>query len=158
MRFSDPVLLLTSFQVTRWGFHVSSFYSPHFKLHEVFNFYFTPFLKIWSSHILLDILCNEELLINRAGVVNRLETCLSPSSAFNLFIFFNHVTLKIINRQVFPLDFMYRRFLLTHEVIHGEFGAIKCLNLTYALALLPCQSHRDKWFKIYVFFVCHFVL
>jgi hypothetical protein len=158
MRFSDLVLLLTSFQVTRWGFHVSSFYSPDFKLNEVFRLYLTPFLKIWSSHIFLDILCNEELLINHAGVVNRLETCLSLSSAFNLFLFFNHVTLKIINRQVFPLDFMYRGFLLTHGTSHGEFSAIKCLNLTYALALLPCQSHRDKCFEIYIFFVCLFVL
>jgi hypothetical protein len=112
MRFSDPVLLLTSFQVMKWGFHVSSFYSPDFKLHEVFRLYFTPFwVKIWSSHILLDILCNEELLINCAGVVNRIETCLSPSSAFN------YRTLKIINRQVFPLGVMYRRFPLTHEVV-----------------------------------------
>jgi hypothetical protein len=76
-------------------------YSPDSKLHEVFNLYFTPFrVKIWSSHILLDILCNEELLINRAGVVKRLETCLSRSSAFNLFISFNHGTLKIINRKM----------------------------------------------------------
>jgi hypothetical protein len=114
--------------------------------------------ELWSSHILLDILCNEELLINRAGVVNRLETCLSPSSAFNLFISFNHETLKIINRQVFPLDVMYRRFLLTHEIIHGEFGAIECLNLKYALTLLPCQSHWDKCFEIHFFFVWHIVL
>jgi hypothetical protein len=59
-------------------------------LHEVFRLYFTPFrVKICISHIFLDLLCNEELLINRAGVVNRLETCLSPSSALNLFISFN---------------------------------------------------------------------
>jgi hypothetical protein len=32
--------------------------------------------------------------------MKRLETCLSPSSAFNLFISFNHGTLKIINRGV----------------------------------------------------------
>jgi hypothetical protein len=73
----------------------------------------------------LDILCNEELLINRAEVVKRLETCLSPSSAFNLFLSFNHETLKIINRQVFPLGVVYRRFPLTHEIIHGEFGALE---------------------------------
>jgi hypothetical protein len=93
--------LITSFQVMRWDFHVSSFYSPDFKLHEVFKLYFTPFrVKIWNSHILLDILCNEELLINRAGVVKRLETCLSSSSAFNLFLSFNYGTLKIMNRGV----------------------------------------------------------
>jgi hypothetical protein len=143
--------------ITRWGFHVSSFYSPDFKLHEVFRLYFTPFwVKIWSSHIFLDLLCNEELLINCAGVVNRLETCLSPSSAFNLF-FLNHVTLKI-NRQVFPIGVMYHRFPLTHEIIHGEFGAIEWLNLKYALTLLPCQSHKDKCIEIHVLFVCHFVL
>jgi hypothetical protein len=53
-------------------------------------------------------------------VVKKLETCLSPSSAFNLFICFNDGTLKIINRRVFPLGVMYHRFPLTHEVIHGE--------------------------------------
>jgi hypothetical protein len=37
---------------------------------------------------LLEILRNEEASINCAGVVKRLETCLSPSSAFNLFLFF----------------------------------------------------------------------
>jgi len=29
---------------------------------------------------------------------------------------------------------------------------------TNVLTPLPCQSHRDKCFKIHVFFVCHFVL
>jgi hypothetical protein len=47
---------------------------------------------------------------------------------------------------------------LTHEIIHGEFGAIEWLNLKYALTPLPCQSHRDKCFEIHVFFICHFVL
>jgi hypothetical protein len=56
------------------------------------------------------------------------------------------------------LGVMYCRFPLTHEVIHGEFGAIELLNLKYALTPLHCQSHRDKCFKIHVFFVCHFVL
>jgi hypothetical protein len=56
------------------------------------------------------------------------------------------------------LGVMYRRFSLKHEVIHGEFGAIECLNLKYALTPLPCQSHEDKCFEIHVFFVCHFVL
>jgi hypothetical protein len=157
MRFSDPVLLLTSFQVTRWGFHVFSFYSPDFKLHDVFRLYFTPFwVKIWSSHIFLDFLCNEELLINCAGVVKRLETCLSPSSAFNLFISFNHGTLKIINRQVFSWCYV-SQVSLTHKVIHGESGASERLNLKYALTPLHCQSNRDKCFEIHVF-VCHFVL
>jgi hypothetical protein len=133
--------------ITRWGFHVSTFYSPDFKLHEVFRLYFTPFwVKIWSSHIFLDLLCNEELLINCAGVVNRLETCLSPLSALNLFFSFNHRTLKIINSQMFPLGVMYRRFPLTHEIIHGEFGTIEWLNLKYALTPLPCQYNRDKCF------------
>jgi hypothetical protein len=53
---------------------------------------------------------------------------------------------------------MYRRFPLAHEIIYGEFGAIERLSLKYALTPLPCQSHRDKWFEIHVFFVCHFVL
>jgi hypothetical protein len=154
MRFSDPVLLLTSL----WD---EVFMSPLFthliSSYMRFQMYFTPFwVKIWSSHIFLDLLCNEELLINCAGVVNRLETCLSPSSAFNLF-FLNHVTLKI-NRQVFPIGVMYHRFPLTHEIIHGEFGAIEWLNLKYALTLLPCQSHKDKCIEIHVLFVCHFVL
>jgi hypothetical protein len=78
----------------------------------------------------------------------RLETCLSPSSAFSLFISFNHGTLKIINRQVFPLGVMYHRFPFTHEIIHGEFGAIEFLNLKYAPAPLLCQSHRDKCFEM----------
>jgi hypothetical protein len=86
-------------------------------------------------------------------VVKRLETCLSPSSAFNLFISFNHGTLKIINRQVFPLGVMYRRFPLTHEIIHGEFGAIERLNLKYALTPLLCQYHRDKCFEIHAFLI-----
>jgi hypothetical protein len=50
------------------------------------------------------------------------------------------------------------KLLSTYEIIHGEFGAIECLNLKYALTPLPCQSHRDKCFEIHVFFVCHFVL
>jgi hypothetical protein len=45
----------------------------------------------------LDLLY-EELLINRAQVVKRLETCLSPSSAFNLSLSFNHKKLKIIEK------------------------------------------------------------
>jgi hypothetical protein len=56
------------------------------------------------------------------------------------------------------LGVMYRRFPSTHEVIHGEFGAIEQLNLKYALTPLPCQSHRDKCFENHVFFVFHFVL
>jgi hypothetical protein len=36
----------------------------------------------------LDHLYEEESLINCAGVMERLETCLSPSSAFNLFHLF----------------------------------------------------------------------
>jgi hypothetical protein len=141
--FRSCLITCTSFQVT-WGFQIV----------------FTPFrVKIWSSHILLDLLYEEKSSINRAGMVKRLETCLSPSSLFNLFsLSFNHGTLKIIYRKVFPLDVMYRRFLLTHEVIYGEFGAIKCLNLKYALTPLLCQSHRDKCFEIHVFFICHFVL
>jgi hypothetical protein len=73
--------------------------------------------------------------------MKRLETCLSPSSAFNLFISFNHGTLKIINRQVFPIGAMCHRFPLINEIIHGEFNAIERLNLKYALTLLPCQFH-----------------
>jgi hypothetical protein len=56
------------------------------------------------------------------------------------------------------LDVINSRFSLTHEITHGEFGAIKFLNLKYTLTLLLCQPHKDKRFKIYVFFVCHFVL
>jgi hypothetical protein len=41
------------------------------------------------------------------------------------------------------LGVMYRRFPLTHEIIHGEFGAIKRLNLKYVLTPLPCQSHIE---------------
>jgi hypothetical protein len=55
---------------------------------------------------------------------------------------------------VFPLGVVYRRFPLTHEIIHGEFGALEWLNLKYALKPLPA-SLRDKCFKIHVFFVCH---
>jgi hypothetical protein len=39
------------------------------------------------------------------------------------------------------LGVMYRKFSSKHEVIHREFGAIECLNLKYALKVLPCQSH-----------------
>jgi hypothetical protein len=56
------------------------------------------------------------------------------------------------------LGVIYRRFTLIHEVIHGEFGSIECLDLKYALTPLLCQSHRDKCFETHVFFVCHFVL
>ncbi len=52
---------------------------------------------------------------------------------------------------------MYRRFPLTHGVIHGAFGAIECLNSQNALKLLSCQSHGDKCLEIHVF-VCYFVL
>jgi hypothetical protein len=55
------------------------------------------------------------------------------------------------------LSVLYRRFPLTHEVIHGEFGAMERLNLNYAPTPLSCQSHRDKCFEIHVFFVCHSV-
>jgi hypothetical protein len=86
------------------------------------------------------------------GVVNKLETCLSPSSAFNLFVSFNYRTLKIINRQVFPLGVMYRRFPLTQNyswrIRRHQMFELK----------IRADTHRDKWFEIHVFFVCHFVL
>jgi hypothetical protein len=44
------------------------------------------------------LLYEEESSINCAEVVKRLETCLSPSSAFNSFIYFHHGTLKIIDK------------------------------------------------------------
>jgi hypothetical protein len=164
------------FNLKKWGFPILSYYLHHFKLRDeafmspffthliscymgVFRLYFTLFrVKTWSSHIFLDILCDKQSSINRAESVKRLETCLSPSSTFSLSLSLNHETLKIINSQVFLLGVMYCRFPLTHEVIRGEFNAIERLNLKYALTPLSCQSHRDKWFEIHVFFACHFVL
>ena len=54
------------------------------------------------------------------------------------------------------LGVMYRRFPLTYKVIHGEFGAIKCLNSQYAPTPLPCQYYRGKWLEIHLFFVFWF--
>jgi hypothetical protein len=67
----------------------------------------------------------------------------------------NPLILNIIGLRLDLLCVMYRRFPLTYELIHGEFSTIESLD---ALTLLPCQSHRDKYFKIHAFFVCHFVL
>jgi hypothetical protein len=90
-------------------------------------------------------------VINQScGVVKRLETCLSPSSAFILFLSFNHGTLKI---KVFPLGFMCRKFLLTHEITHGEFGAIKRLNLKYALIPLPCSLRQTLWKSSFLYVI-----
>ena len=52
---------------------------------------------------------------------------------------------------------MYRRFPLTHGVIHEEFGVIERLNLQYALTPLHHQSHRYECFEIHVF-ACQCVL
>jgi hypothetical protein len=88
----------------------------------------------------------------------RVETCLSPSFAFNLFISFNHGTLKIINSQVFPFDVMYRRFLLTHEVIHGEFGVINSCDyvipttvmtkIAVGLLLANFFFQKTRWYRL----------
>jgi hypothetical protein len=158
MRFF-PILCYYLHHFKLRDFHVSSFYSPDFKLHEVFRLYFTPFLKIWSSHILSNILCNEELLINRAGMVNRLETCLSLSFAVNLFVSFNYGILKIINRQVFPLGVMYRRFPLTHEVIqrndvmNQKNEVVKAISLTFLITITRKMTkiNNRSHFKIVQF-------
>ena len=56
------------------------------------------------------------------------------------------------------LSVKYHRFPLAYVFIHGEFGTIKCLNLSYTWILLLCQSHKAKCFEIHIFFVCYFVL
>jgi hypothetical protein len=131
---------LHGFQFTRWGFPILCYYLHHFKLRDeifispLFTHLISSYMRfsdcmlhrfeLWSSHIFLDLLWDGQSSINRAGVVKRLENYLSPSSAFNLFISFNHETLKNINRQGFPLGVIYYRFPLTHEIIHSEFSAI----------------------------------
>lgn len=51
---------------------------------------------------------------------------------------------------------IFCRFPLAYKVIHGEFGAIKCLNSQYAPTPLSCQSHRGKYLEIHFFFVFWF--
>jgi len=54
------------------------------------------------------------------------------------------------------LGVMYRRFPLTHEIIREEFGAIKHLNLSYALAH-HCLASLMETNVLKFFFVCHFL-
>jgi hypothetical protein len=58
MKYPDPLFLLSSFQI-----------------------------KIWEPHIFFDLLSKEESLIDCAGVMIDLGSCLSLSSAFNLIYF-----------------------------------------------------------------------
>jgi hypothetical protein len=53
---------------------------------------------------------------------------------------------------------MYRRFPLTHKVIHGEFGAIECLNLKYALTLIETNVLKfmsSLYVILFYKFVCN---
>jgi hypothetical protein len=56
---------------------------------------------------------------------------------------------------------MYRRFPLTHEVIHGKFGAIECLNLKYALILIETNVLKimsSLYIILFYNFVCNYLM
>jgi hypothetical protein len=59
------------------------------------------------------------------------------------------------------LGVMYRRFPLTHEVIHEEFGAIACLNLKYALTLIETNDLKfmsSLYVILFYNFVCNYLM
>ena len=81
------------------------------------------------------------------------------------------VTNKLYNKMTYKEDMCFHKedmcVLLSVNIryqstlciiIHEELGAIECLNSWHVLTLSPFQFHKNEYFEIHVFLICHFVL